>query len=322
MRIGETKNIIKAVLNEQNKIALKQTTTYGGQAYQIANYGEIIEALNLLSEQSWNDTSYAEVEKIKNKYGVHETATIETADFNQLNAYINAINAKVTLYYSVLESFVEDQDEKTINIRLPEDITTLAKLSETNKRIENVLKLFNVDGQFEFLGFDKGTEWYILVAKGILSYNFILGCLKIAQEYFKTKTEYFTSEKARISYKASLKENEEFSETGFNGHKDKWLKIFVEEQVKKVISEINQTNGHSSSELQTKLVMATTALIKELDKGTEFHLSLNPPEYAKEQGGELRIDYKQLRELNPVKDNITLQVEAPKEEDESEEEIV
>lgn len=314
MRIGETKNVIKAVLNEQDKVALKQVSVFGGQAYEITNYGEIIEALDLLSKQKWNDTNYAEIEKIKDKYGVDSVMTVAVADFNQMNAYINAVNQKVSVFYSILDSFVEDQEEKTINIRLSENIASLAELSATNKRIEDVLKLFNIDGQFVFRGFDSGSSWYVLVAGGVLSYHFLLACLRVAQEYFKTKKEYFSSEEARISFEASLVNNDTFSEEGFETHKEKWLKIRIDKEVEKVINNIHEKNGHTKPELHTKLVKATTSLIKELGEGTEFHLSLNPPEYAKEQGGELRIDYKKLQELNPSKGNEVLQVEAPKKE--------
>lgn len=63
---------------------------------------------------------------------------------------------------------------------------------------------------------------------------------------------------------------------------------------------IKELNGETSDSLQTKLVNATTQLIKELGEGTEFHLSLNPPAYAKEQAGQLVIDYKKMETLKPV----------------------
>lgn len=144
------------------------------------------------------------------------------------------------MYYSILETMVEKQDELTINIKLPEKIKNLNDINITNKRLEDVLKLYNIDGQFEFVGFDKGSEWYVLVAKGVLSYQFIISCLKIAQEYLKTKTEYLKSEEARISYEASLKEDKKDSDSEFEKYKELWLKIFMEKEVKKVIDNINK----------------------------------------------------------------------------------
>ena len=49
--------------------------------------------------------------------------------------------------------------------------------------------------------------------------------------------------------------------------------------------------------MQTKLVKATTKLVEILGEGTEFHLSLNPPEYVSEQAGQLVIDYKKIEAL-------------------------
>src|SRR3989344_7743776 len=102
MRLGEIKNILDEVLDESNKIHIENEPAYGGQAQKITNFGQIISALDILSAQSWNDTSYAEIENIKKQYKkTPSIATLETAQFNQLNAYINAINQKLPLFYSI-----------------------------------------------------------------------------------------------------------------------------------------------------------------------------------------------------------------------------
>ena len=308
MRLGEIKNILDEVLDESNKIHIENEVAYGGQAQKITNFGQIISALDILSAQSWNDTSYAEIENIKKQYKkTPSIATLETAQFNQLNSYINAINQKLPLFYSILESLVEEQDEKVINIKLPEGIESLEELDTTNKRLEDILKLFNVDGQFQFQGFDKGSLWYVLMAAGPLSYGFLIGCLNVAQEYLKAKTEYFKSEEAKISFQAALQGKED--KFTFEKYQEGWLSIFIKDKVKKVIEEIGQTNGASNEELHTKLVKATTNLVAELGEGTEFHLSLNPPEYASEEKGAiLKIDYQKIKALVPKKEKETKQL--------------
>ncbi|MEK6852938.1 MAG: hypothetical protein AABX59_03595 [Nanoarchaeota archaeon] len=307
MRIGEIKNIVGAVLAENNTLEVRHESIYGGQAYQINNFAELIEALGILSEQSWNDVDYTQVREIRARHEPTRNPTILTnEEFNQLNSYVNNINSKVPLYYSILESLTEDQDEKTINIRLPEKMTSLSDLNRTNDRLHDTLKYFNVDGQFEFKGFDRGTEWYVLIAVGVLSHRFFITCLKIAQEYFKTRTEYFKSEEAKRAYEASLRDKEQSSEKDFDKYKEKWLSLFIREEVGKAIEQIG-TAGQTKPELHIKLVKATEKLVAELGEGTEFHLSLNPPTYAKEVGGELRIDYKKLRELKPKEETKQLE---------------
>lgn len=318
MRIGEIKNIIKKVIDENHMIQINNESVYGEQAYQINNFGELIEALDILSNQKWNDADFAPVQQITSAHERSSRQIILTVDeFNQLNSYIGTINPKVPLYYLTLDSLTEEQDEKTINIKLPPNIKSLEDLIEINKKLESTLKLFNVDGQFEFKGFDKGTEWYVVVAQGVLSYHAIIACLKIAQEYFKARTEYFKSEEAQISYAASLSDSEkEPQKDGFEKYMEKWLKIFIESAVKKAIEETG-LNGHTKEELHTKLIKATTKLVEELGEGTEFHLSLNPPPYAIEEGGDLKIDYKKIKESNPKKDEETKSLKAPEESKEA-----
>ena len=68
----------------------------------------------------------------------------------------------------------------------------------------------------------------------------------------------------------------------------------LREDLSGIISEINDTNGKTREELEFQLINATKDLVKELGEGTEFHLSLNPPPYAKEEGGMLKIDYSKM----------------------------
>lgn len=299
MRIGDIKNKIEKVINDNHVIYLDSESMFGGQAYKINNYLDVIDILYFLSKQEWNKVDFSEVGNLIEKYGKNSDAPIiEAGDFDQLSSYINSINPQIPLYYSFLVSFAETQDEKTINVKLPRGINSLNDLSIFNERLREVFLLFNVDGQFEFKGFDKGTEWYVMVAGGVLSYKFVLACLKITQEYFKMRTEYFKSEEARISYEASLN-GKKFTESGFNSYQEEWLKIFISDSVKKAIDALGM-NGQTKEELHSQLVKATTKLVKELDVGTEFHLSLNPPKYAREDRGSLQIDYKSMKQSQKI----------------------
>lgn len=314
MRIGEIKNTLKEVLNQENKIEIRSENLYEGQAYQILNLQALIEALQIISVQEWNEIDFAPIKDIVDQYqGIQKPVMISADEYNRLRSYVDGVNPNIPLYYSVLSSLSEEQSENTINVKLPDRIDSLKSLNELNDRLEKIFLRVNVDGKFEFKGFDKGTEWYVFIAGGVLTYRFLLACLKIAQEYFKTRKEYFESEKAKIAYKVYEKE---LKKGELSEYQKKYLDVFIEEKIEEAISKIG-TNGHTPPELHTKLVKATTDLIKELDSGTEFHLSLNPPAYAREVAGELRIDYQKLQELKPQEETETKQLEAPEETDEN-----
>lgn len=311
MRLGEIKVNLERVLNDENKISVNAEAIFGGQAFAVKNFRDIKKALEILFDQEWNEADPSAVKKIISEHENTIEVQLPAAEFNQLNAYINSLNTKINIYYSILETMAEDQEEQIINVKLPEGKAyTLNDLAELNKRLDKMLKKFNVDGQFEFRGFDKGSAWYELYVCGALSYPFFIGCLKVAQEYFKTKTDYYNSEKAKLDYEASLKKTDKFSETDFKSYKDRRLELQIEKEITDMIEKIDKTNGHTVPELQAKLVGATTDLIREMGEGIEFHLSFNPPEYAKEQGGSLEIDYINIRELNSAKDKEIKQLKA------------
>ncbi len=299
MRLGEVKQKIDLVVSETKTIIIKSEPQYGGQAQLVQNYSELIDILEYLSTLEWSEVKTTEiVNELLSKYPKgNKTELLPQEEFNKLSSYVNRINQKLPLYYSILETMVEIQDEQIINIKLPNTINSLEELTKFNQRIEKLFKNFQIDGQFEFKEFDTGTSWYEILIVGKLTYRYFLASLKIAQEYLKARTEYFKSKEAKISYEACKKTNENLNEESF---KKDWLEAFVREEIKSLVEEkIKETNGETKESLQTKLVIATTALVKELGEGTEFHLSLNPPEFANEESGQLTIDYKKIKSLEP-----------------------
>lgn len=298
MRLGEIKQILDNIIDENNNIIVENESIFSGQAYIIDDYINLVEALNILSEQEWNDYDFSSISSIIKRHPPRRTRQqLTQEEYEQLSSYISLVNQKLPYFYSILESVVEDQDEKVINIKLPDKIDTLSKLSEANKRLEKIFKIFSIDGQFELEGFDKGTEWYVMCTMGYLSYLAMIKGLEIAKKYFETRESYFKSKKAELDYKASLKNNSDFSSEGLEAYCNRRLELDVELEVQDASEKISETNGMTPQELQTHIIQGVKEIVKELTKGTEFHLSLNPPEYVGGDIGSLNIDYSKVRQI-------------------------
>jgi hypothetical protein len=299
MRLGEIKQKIDRVVDENKNIFIKSEPKYEGRAQLVENYYDLIDVLEYVSQLEWSEVSHSEiVDGLISKYPKNTEAELLPQDeFNKLSSYINRINQKIQLYYSILDSMVERQHEFVINIKLPDKIGSLDDLNKFNKSLETLFKSFQIDGQFEFHKFDKGTSWYEIGVVGALTYNYFIACLKLAQEYFKLQTEYFKSKEAKISFETAKIKKDDLA---FGTYQQEWLQSFIREEIKNLVNEkIKETNGEAKDALQSKLIIATTKLIKELGDGAEFHLSLNPPEYASEQAGQLVIDYKKIQSIKP-----------------------
>ena len=208
--------------------------------------------------------------------------------------------------------------EQTINIKLSESIHDLDGLTRANERLSKILDLYNVDGQFDFKGFDRGSEWYVIAAAGVLSYRFLIAGLDIAQKYFETRKSYFESEQAKLDLQAAL-DKDDVTKTEMENYQKKRMEVLIKDEVAKAVKEIG-IGSNNNNELTTKIIKATTKLIKELDEeGAEFHLSLNPPEYANEYMGTVTIDYSKMPVLKEKKQEEAKQIEAPKESKENKE---
>lgn len=318
MRLGEILKTIEQVVDQNSQITIKNEPLYGGQAYIIQNFETLVKAIQVLSTQTWNTADYNQIKDIiPNSKKLSELSEVSQDQFGKLTEYVNTLNQSVPIFYSILKTMVKEQEEQIINLKLPDKVKTLSDLTDLNNRLEKVFKLFQIDGDITFKEFDKGSDWYVLYANGVLTYSFFMGCLKVAQEILETRTKFYESEEARISYEAALKKSEEFNQQEFKKYCEKWLDIKIEKAVSKLIEEIKKTNGATELELKGKLIKGTADLIKELDNGAEFHLSLNPPAYAKEYGGYLEINYKQLREVHAQeleKNTKAKNIEAPKDE--------
>ncbi len=312
MRLGEIKKILDRV-TDGSVIAVAHEPLYGDQAQRVGNYGDVIAALEVLSEQDWSELDKATLNSLLEKHPSTESAILTQEEFSQLNALVSAVNQKLPVFYSILKNMVDSQEEQTINIKLPAGIDSIAKLTKFNNNIENVLKRFNVDGQFDFKQFDKGSDWYVIVATSYLSYRFLLAGLATAQKYLEMRKASFESKTAELEYRAAV-DKPEVEPKEVKAFVERKLKLFVENEVQEAIQQLG-TGSNTEGELRVKLIQATTALIKELDDGAEFHLSLNPPAYAEENGGQLRIDYSKMRPLIEKKEEDSKQLNAPAEAD-------
>lgn len=214
MRIGEIENILLNAVNDEYLLVLNSEPVFNGQAYSLQNYGNIMAAIKIASEELGDSVDSEQIKALEEKYDSVPGVQMLENDFNQLASLVSDINQRMPIYCSMLENLVELQEEKIINIKLPANVAGFKELNDLNSRFEKMFKYFQFDSEFKFEGFDTGSMWYKVLAVGELSYRYLIAGLKLAQEYLKTRKEYFDSEGAKIDYEASLKESEKYSKEG------------------------------------------------------------------------------------------------------------
>jgi hypothetical protein len=293
MRLGEIKQKLDQVTGENHLIEIKHEPQFGGQAQEVSGFINLNEVLQILSQYVWSEIDPQSLEDDFEATPKTDVVTLTQEVFTRYNTYVTSVNTKLPIFYSVIESIVDEQDEQTINIKLPKKIKSITDLSSANTRLSKILTLYNVDGDFEFRGFDKGSEWYVITAIGTVSHLFLTSGLSIAKKYFDTKQSYYKSETAKQHYKAAT-EKDTVTDEELEEYCARRMKGLIKSEVETALQEI----GHGTwdkNELQVQIIKATTLLIAELeDEGTEFHLSLNPPDYASEGQSGLVIDYKKI----------------------------
>ena len=296
MRLGEIKNILSAVLNDKQNIKIVVEPKYGNQVYLIKNYNALMKALKVLNDQPWNTSDFNPIEQLFAKYGdAEQSVALEAQDYNRISQYINAINPKIPYFFGILSSMVPKQDEQIINIKLPNNsIKDFKSLSAENDDLNKLLQSINLDGDYEFRGFDIGSSWYTVLILGYFTYKALLAAINLAQKYYGAKEAYYKSETARIAYEAIKKEKPK--EKDLKNFADDYIKLKIDADVESISLEIGLKPDDDLS--KTKIRKTVDLLIAQMEKGTEFHLSLNPPKYAEESEGKISLNYEEIRQIN------------------------
>lgn len=307
MRLGELKKILDEVVNDNNKIVIESKQLYGGQLFSVSDYQSLIAALLAIKTQSWIDFSTEIVDKLAAKYpSKQQEIHLDPNDHTLLTQCVNSINAKLPIFYGILDTMVKKQNEQIINIKLPakEDFS-LEELSDVNKRLSKIFSSINVDGSIQFSGFDIGSSWYEILIIGGFTYKAFISALQLAQEYFKMKQEYFKSKVEETHYKASLKEGEKETEKGKAEYINRVIKIELETKISEAVQNLElDTEKSNIHEVENKIRLTVPLISEEIEKGLEFHLSLNPPEYVEENEGYVSVDYEELKRLREEENSV------------------
>ena len=294
MRLGEIKSILDKIVSD-NKISILSKSIYGGQGYKIFNFASLMKGLNILRNQEWNSFNGDFLDEFESEDNLYEL-DIPATKYNNFVQYINNLNTKFPIFYLMLNSFVEKQDEHIINIKLPNIDLNLKKLTNINKELELLFNEINADAEFKFVGFDTGSNWYKILIYGEITYHLFLGGIDLGTKLFQMRTEYYKSEIEKQHYIASLKNGEKENDKDFKEYIEKVIKIQIDSKIDKIVSEIKIGNNNEN-EIKTKLLKTSEKIAEQLEKGIEFHLSLNPPEYVNENKNVIEIDYEKIREI-------------------------
>ena len=301
MRIGRFNQIVNEATDANGELQTSGTPKHAGQVYVIKEFNVKAKLILVLQEMELLPANTPEstlgiFTKNKNKSVVE----VEVAQHNEITNLFTQINTKLPVYLELAEQFSPDQEETVINVKLPDDISSLAELQKFNKRLDTLFKKFNVTGNFKVVGFDVGTEWYQILIDNSGLFSLFISSVSLALQAIDFRDSRKDSDDLRLAKKAIDARDAENDIT-----EQKLLNSMVDEKItedsEKVVDDLGYPDGREKPETLSMVIGAVKELVKEIDKGTEFHLSLNPPEYAKENGANgmpaITIDYSSIPKI-------------------------
>lgn len=309
MRLGELKNIINQALSDQNTLEYKVENLYEGKRYRIKEFSGLRRALNELVKQNWVNIDYSILKElsIENSNNL-DAVEISPDQHNKLGALINGINKSLPIFMGILDSMVEDQDESTVNIKLPvNSIDDFKALSDFNTEVQKVFNLIvkykGLGGEIKFIGLDVGSHWYkVLILGGPLVYPTFMGILNIAHRAIQLRKEWYASEDIRLTAKIrqeDLNNKQDLKEEDFKDYINTMIEKKIENMVDELVKDLPDNNDKTPlNERKNSFSKGIKQIIDLIGKGTEFHPSLNIPEYIKKgESGRYDIDYEKVRTI-------------------------
>ena len=309
MRLGVLRKIIDETTDDNIQLIFEAESVVSGHLYHISGYNTLITALETLADQPWLKIDTEILEGITEAYG--KTATevqISQEHFGVLSEIVGKINQALPVFYGILETLVDEQDEHIVNIKIPADsIRDLDALSKFNKELQEVFKLIvkhkGLRGDIEFKGFDTGSSWYkMLIVGGTMVYGAFMGGIEIAEGMIEVRKVWYETEAIRLSLEAEKRKQAKKGEAPAPVTKDEikrsideMFEIKIEEQVGLLIANLSES-PNDLKEMKVSITMGLHKLIALMENGTEIHPSLNPPEFIKQDDEQrFEIDYKRLK---------------------------
>ena len=308
MRANELKSIIDRAVNEHRMLVFSPEPLYGGKRFSLASCADFIAALNQLIKQPWVDEVDTRVQLLIDRYNKQQDIRdieISPEEFTALNDLVNLINLSMSVFYGTLESVTQEQEQDFVNIKIPQECTeNIEDLSQFNKELQDILKLIvsykGLQGDVRFVGFDSGTEWYVIAIQVHVALYGFMFCVKIAHEIIAMRKTWYESENERLSYKA-MKRRDESSKgekkfPTFEEHVDDLVRIKKEERIDELTKQMKGETSNNPQEMKTSLSAGLDRLIAMMEKGTEFHPSLNPPKFIEQdERGVFQLNYERLQ---------------------------
>lgn len=310
MRLIEAKQILDRVVNENKQVVIENQPGFNNAVFSIPKMEDYIDFLYFVASLSFSDLKKEEIDQLE--FVRVQRDMLSQEEFNSLNSFINIANINLQTVYSVIDSFVEEQDSKLINIKIPENIKTLEELSSFNKKIEDLFKRFDYGADknnFTFSGVDKGTAWLeIVINNPSLHVDFTLS-LHLALYFLQNWNSYKITNNYNLNLNIFTKNNIDKTEKDYE---DTYKTEFFETELKKdELKDKFELNGRTENEKISKIIKGAQAIIRLMEEGSELKISYNPPEYVQEGKNYFEIDYKKLPKAEikkvEVKKNSVLQ---------------
>ncbi len=324
MRLGEIKNILDQYLSPEHTIVLntEAKSGYGNQYVLIKHYDRFVFIESFLAQQGISLNVRDNFLSHLKPHNPHsEEVLIQNNVLTQINQYLNALNPFVQMFYMVISNLAKPQDPHMLNIKLPD------KEDFSIKDMENLMKKLHIifcgiadsidiPASFDIVGVESGSKWLdvkinVDVKQSLTLFGVIMGLLSIGTKTFQTREAFFKSEEAKLSYE--IMEEEYRKNIGFEEH----VIRMVDKKRGNDIAEVLEKTGVNKPDAKNKMETIVVQIVEALRDGVEFHPSLNPPEYIKDEANGIKVNYEMIKEIE-AEQNKPKQITEEKQEDISE----
>jgi hypothetical protein len=250
----------------------------------VINYNKVVIYFNRIGEIEIFKEDILELKSHETFfYSDMDIFSIDESTFNQVNAVIQKINRKISLFKDIYNSFMKEQDPLTISFKLYEfehfsDYVDFC--NDLNNKIFNPLNRLKVSVALGEL--EAGSKWISIVCGSLLGVTLLTGIVRASFDILiHDYQKYRVTEDLIQSLSMERQFIEEFQKKKETQQKEELItkatEIVNSNQLIDKKGNLVQIEESEKQELINSTIMAINIMKKHIDKGLEVYQALDIP---------------------------------------------
>ena len=236
---------------------------------------------------------------------VENELVVQENEYNNLNNYRQQLLSQIKNLKNTIDNILSKEDENTINLKIPNNISTISELKDFVSNLDLVLHIYKeFSCDVSFSGVETGSAWIAIVigigaaAKPCIEFLFKIAEKSLELRNLKLEGDRKVLEIEELKGKISAQEFKIVSKARKEKNDEEYDKIKIKfaKEALKVLKTLKD-NITNENEVIEKTKISLEKLGELIDEGIEIRPALNAPEEVKQISEQFNISLEEHKKI-------------------------